>query len=433
MNNLNLQNVEHFLHMDKFPFKPKIKSNQNTRENTPWNNMLIQAWFISQELSWVFNFLPLWLKVKENIEKIIDMHLKKIWAYKINMAGIGSRENREKTWRDQTVDVLFKVPRRNGSHVFLNPTNEEIITPLMKQFISWGALPLHVYQNNNKFRDEKRAKSWLMRGVEFWMNDMYWFYENELQEEEAYQKMTEIYRAIYDDLGIGKDTYPTLASWWTFSKKLSQERQTLIPTGEDEIYYSNNTEYRGANKLGINIEVQNDKHINEKYNLDQFKKWKASEVWNFFHLWTKFTEQFKLTIPWTKKFINMACFWLWPTRTMWIIAEKQFIKNENPNKNWSLIWPENISPYDYYVLTIWESQEVKEKTKEVLSVIEKQWKTAIIDTRNEWLWKRLTQAEMIWIPKQIIIGERELKNSGNIEIRNRTKKDIEKILRTNII
>jgi prolyl-tRNA synthetase len=76
------------------------------------------------------------------------------------MTSIGAREHREQTGRDKTVDVLFKLEFSDGRYHFLNPTHEEVVTPIMKEFIkSYKDLPTSVFQIQTKFRNEKRAKS----------------------------------------------------------------------------------------------------------------------------------------------------------------------------------------------------------------------------------------------------------------------------------
>ena len=48
---------------------------------------------------------------------------------------------------------------------------------LVKEYItSYKDLPVYVYQIQNKYRDELRAKSGLLRGREFGMNDLYSFH-----------------------------------------------------------------------------------------------------------------------------------------------------------------------------------------------------------------------------------------------------------------
>jgi prolyl-tRNA synthetase len=62
-----------------------------------------------------------------------------------------------------------------------------------------------------KFRNEKRAKSGLLRGREFLMKDAYSFHISNEEFEEYYEGMKKVYMKIFDRLDLLKDTYITLA------------------------------------------------------------------------------------------------------------------------------------------------------------------------------------------------------------------------------
>ena len=54
------------------------------------------------------------------------------------------------------------------------------MTPLARKFIkSYRDLPFAVYQIQDKFRNEPRAKSGSLRGREFSMKDLYSFHKDE--------------------------------------------------------------------------------------------------------------------------------------------------------------------------------------------------------------------------------------------------------------
>jgi prolyl-tRNA synthetase len=61
--------------------------------------------------------------------------------------------------------VLFKLPASGNKEYALNPTHEEVVTPLIGEFIqSYKDLDsMSVYQFQTKFRNEARAKSGLLR------------------------------------------------------------------------------------------------------------------------------------------------------------------------------------------------------------------------------------------------------------------------------
>jgi prolyl-tRNA synthetase len=109
----------------------------------------------------------------------------------------------------------------------------------MKEFVqSYKDLstPLSVYQFQNKFRNEARAKSGILRCREFLMKDMYSFHANEADLDRYYARVTAAYHAIFDRLGIGSETHYTYASGGSFTDKFSHEFQTRLSVGEDLVF-----------------------------------------------------------------------------------------------------------------------------------------------------------------------------------------------------
>ena len=106
------------------------------------------------------------------------------------MPSLQPKSNWEQTGRWDTYDSLFRFASYYSKIDYaLGPTHEEIVSPLMKKFIfSYKDLPSSVFQIQNKFRDEKRAKSGLLRGREFLMKDLYSFHRDEKELDQYYEK-----------------------------------------------------------------------------------------------------------------------------------------------------------------------------------------------------------------------------------------------------
>jgi prolyl-tRNA synthetase len=117
------------LQLSKFPIKtlksaPKVSDNRST-------SLLLQAGFIRQEMAGIYNFLPLGLRIIENIKQIVREEMNSTGAQEILMGSLSNKESWEKTKRWDTVDVLFKLEGSGGKEYGLNPTHEEVVTPLM--------------------------------------------------------------------------------------------------------------------------------------------------------------------------------------------------------------------------------------------------------------------------------------------------------------
>lgn len=112
-------------------------------------------------LAGAYNYTTLGLSTLRKIETIIREEMNRIGSAEVLLTALGAKEAWEKTDRWNSVDVLFKLPAAEGREYALNPTHEEVITPLVGEFIqSYKDLEnCSVYQIQTKFRNEKRAKS----------------------------------------------------------------------------------------------------------------------------------------------------------------------------------------------------------------------------------------------------------------------------------
>lgn len=365
---------------------------------------LLQAWYIRQEIAWVFNYLPLGLKVIRNIQEIIKKHLEKLWAEEILMSSIGSKEHWQQTGRDN-MDIIFKLPFKGDKHEFLNPTHEEIVVPLMQEFMrSYKNLPASVFQTQTKFRNEARAKSGLLRGREFIMNDMYSFHQNVEDLEMFYNRVIQTYHNIFQELGIGNDTYLTFASGGAFSE-FSHEFQTILPIGEDIIYVDK------EKKVAINKEIYGKENVMKKFEWYNFEESKASEAGNIFKLGTKFSKPFGMEYTdenWKNRNIEMGCYGIGVSRAMGIIAEKF-------SDDRGLVWPENITPYDYYIIQIRDSEK---QTDQVCEILDAHKKTYIIDDTDRGYGAKAKDADLFGIPQRIVVSEKNMENN-QIEYKER--------------
>jgi prolyl-tRNA synthetase len=178
------------------------------------------------------------------------------------MPSLSPEERWADTGRLTTIDVLMKtVPandaskERSSASYVLNPTHEDVITPIVKDIArSYRDLPVALYQIQTKFRNEARAKSGLLRGREFRMKDLYSFHKDQDDLMRFYDAMKTVYANIFRDIGIGDDTFLTVASGGDFTPNFSHEFQTLTDAGEDLIYIDR------KNKIAYNKEVVNEEN-----------------------------------------------------------------------------------------------------------------------------------------------------------------------------
>ena len=207
--------------------------------------LLIRAGFIHKEMAGVYSYLPLGLRVVENIKQIVREEMDAVGGQELLMSVLQPSDIWEKTnrWDDAVVDNWFKTKLLNGTELGVGLTHEEPIVDAAKPYISsYKDLPRSVYQIGNKFRNEKRAKSGVLRGREFIMKDLYTFARDQQQHEEVYEAIAEAYHKVYERLGLGEMTYRVKADGGIFTKRYSDEFQTRSPIGEDTIFHVPRTE-----------------------------------------------------------------------------------------------------------------------------------------------------------------------------------------------
>lgn len=368
--------------------------------------LLARAGYIHKEMAGVYAYLPLGLRVLENIKQVIREEMNAIGGEEIQMTALQNPEVWEKSgrWSDQAVDIWFKTELSAGGELGLAPTHEEPLTNLMKTYIhSYKDLPVYVYQFQTKFRNELRAKSGILRGREFLMKDLYSFSTDQASHDEFYHRVEIAYRKIFDRLGIGADTHQTFASGGIFAK-YSHEFQTITPVGEDTIYY--NTE----KDIYLNEEVYNDEVLQELgVTKDELTKTNAAEVGNIFTLKYKYSEPLDLQYnnqDGELKTVFMGSYGIGVSRVMGIIVEK--LADEK-----GLVWPEHLAPYKYYLIAIGEQAE------ELAEKLHAEHSEAILyDDRNARPGEKFNDADLMGIPYRIVISDKTLAEDS-VEITTR--------------
>ncbi len=367
---------------------------------------LIRAGYIYKEMAGVYDYLPLGLKVIENIKGIVRDELNKIGGQEVLMAALQNPELWKKTdrWDDQKVDIWFKTELSAGGELGLAPTHEEPITNMLKTYVkSYKDLPLAVYQFQTKFRNELRAKSGIMRTREFIMKDLYSFHTSEEDLDRYYHEVENAYARIYDRLGLGDITFETFASGGVFSK-YSHEYQTFIPVGEDTVYYNKDK------SVVLNEEVLQDDVLEDLgVKRDELEETRAAEVGNIFKLKFKYSEPLGLKISDENneiKTVYMGCYGIGISRVMGVIAEK-FCDDKG------LVWPENIAPFKFYLAPIGENGS---KIAEEIYLGNED--KILFDDRALRPGEKFADAELMGIPFRVVISDKTLAENS-VEITNR--------------
>ncbi|MEK7593888.1 MAG: aminoacyl--tRNA ligase-related protein [Patescibacteria group bacterium] len=374
--------------------------------------LLIRGGFIDKLQSGVYTYLPLGLRVLKKIENIIREEMDKAGGQELLMPSFQPKENWQTTGRWDSMDDLYKVKDSSGRENALGPTHEEVIVPLAKQFISsYRDLPLYLYQIQNKFRMELRAKSGILRGREFMMKDLYSFHQSEKDLGRYYEIMKTAYENIFDKVGIGGKTYLTFASGGSFSK-YSHEFQTVTGAGEDTIYICQKC------KVAVNKEIISEQKTCPSCGNADLKEEKAIEVGNIFELKTRFSEPFNLTFKdkdGKNQPVIMGCYGIGLGRLMGTIVE--VMADEK-----GIVWTESVAPFKVHLLSLGKDEETKKKADELYAELEKNGIETLYDDRDASAGEKFADADLIGIPWRIVVSEKSIA-AGGVEIKRRTEKE----------
>lgn len=398
-----------------------------TKKDTPKDEvsknaqLLIRAGFVHKEMAGVYSFLPLGLRVLNNVIQIIREEMNVVGGQEVSLTTLQEKALWEKTdrWDDAKVDVWFKTTLKNGTEVGLGWSHEEAITRLMQQQISsYRDFPVLAYQFQTKFRNETRAKSGIMRTREFIMKDLYSFSRTAEEHEKIYASVRNAYIEVFKRVGLGEQTYPAFASGGAFSK-FSEEFQTVSDAGEDMIYIDE------ASGQALNKEVLNDETLAtlglKKENLIEKK---SIEVGNIFTLGTRFSEPLGLTFKdeeGKSQPVIMGCYGIGPARVMGTIAE--ILSDES-----GLVWPESVAPFQVHLLSL----GTLEKAEEIYSGLTKAGVEVLYDDRDANAGEKFADSDLIGIPYRVVVGKRGLEK-GVAEVKKRSTGEVEEVSFENLL
>ena len=226
------------------------------------HKLLYQAGFIRESVAGRYYFLPLGMRVREKIVKIIEEEMNKAGAIKIITPVLHPLELWKETARNDSVGFeLMTIKDRNGSDFALGGTAEEMMVDLVRGFnLSYKDLPFNIYQFSQKFRDELRARGGLLRVREFLMKDAYSFHADENDFKKEYKNMWNVYKNIFQRLCL--ETVVVEADNGYIGGDYCHEFVVESDVGESRFLITEDGQYAAHEDVAI-FKKEN-KNINEK-------------------------------------------------------------------------------------------------------------------------------------------------------------------------
>lgn len=207
------------------------------------HQLMLRAGLIRKLASGLYTWLPLGTRVLHKVSQIVREEMDRSGAMEVSMPVVQNAELWQESGRwDDMGPELLRFQDRHDRDFCLGPTHEEVITDLVRgELTSYKQLPANLYQIQTKFRDERRPRFGVMRAREFIMKDAYSFHADDTSLQATYEVMHATYCAIFQRLGL--DFRPVIADSGNIGGSTSHEFHVLADSGEDEIVFSDGSDY----------------------------------------------------------------------------------------------------------------------------------------------------------------------------------------------
>jgi len=395
----------------------KTQKEAPTDEQAKNAQLLIRAGYIHKEMAGAYQLLPLGLMVVQNIKQIVREEMAVWGSNELLATTLQPKDIWEKSgrWDSKVVDAWFKSELQAGGEIGFGWTHEEPLANMMKNHISsYKDLPRAIYQFQNKLRNEKRAKSGIMRGREFIMKDAYSFAATKEQHDDLYERSKQAYMNCFNRMGVGDDTYITYASGGDFTE-FSHEFQTVCEAGEDITYLNK------EKGVAINEEVLESVDLAELgVTKDDLVATKTAEVGNIFDFGQKKGEEMELffnnengeRVP-----VWMGSYGIGITRMMGVIVEK-FADDKG------IVWPAAVAPYQLHLVGLnGDDSEIKDWTDGVYAALKARGVSVLYDDREARPGEKFADSDLLGMPYRVVMSKKG-KEAGTFEVVTRATGEV---------
>lgn len=390
---------------------PTLKETPQEAESLS-HQLMLRAGLVRMLMAGVYSYLPLGLRVLDNIQKIIRQEMESCDAAEVLLPALQPLELWTKSGRDKDMgEVMVKFLDRRGRNVCLGPTHEEVITDLVRaQVSSYKQFPLVLYQIQTKFRDEIRPRFGLVRSCEFIMKDAYSFDRDEAGLDKNYQAMYSAYKRIFKRCGLA--VLITEADPGVMGGNVSHEFMVPAGDGEDILLFcpkcSSASSFKegaagGCLKCGTKLEKIN-----------------CIEIGHIFKLGTKYSVSLGanfLDAQGKQQPVIMGCYGIGVSRLVSAVIEQ----NHDAQ---GLVWPDEITPYKVIILPLDVTEKkIMKLARGLYKDLQEMGIDTLLDDRDERAGVKFKDADLLGIQMQLIIGHESLKkNMLELKIRRIQKK-----------
>ena len=207
------------------------------------HQLMLRAGIIRRLAGGIYTWMPLGLRIVRKVEAIVRDEMNRAGAIELSMPVVQPAELWQESGRwEKYGPELLRFKDRHQRDFLMQPTSEEVITDLARDELrSYRQLPVHFYQIQTKFRDERRPRFGIMRGREFTMKDGYSFHADYADLQREYRNMYDTYTRIFTRLGL--KFRAVAADTGAIGGTGSHEFHVLADSGEDAIAYCPDSDY----------------------------------------------------------------------------------------------------------------------------------------------------------------------------------------------
>lgn len=397
------------------------------------HQLMLRTGMVRQNGAGIYTWLPLGLRVLKKIEQIVREEMNRAGAVEILMPTLQQADLWRESGRYEAYGKeMLRITDRHDRDMLFGPTNEELVTDVFRSYVkSYKQLPLNLYHQQWKFRDEIRPRFGVMRGREFMMKDAYSFDLTAEDARHSYNRMFCAYLNTFSRLGL--TAVPMRADTGPIGGELSHEFIILADTGESAVFCDKtlldmpapgidldfsadlSAEVEKRTQYYAATEEMHDEAAFEALPEDRKVSARGIEVGHIFYFGTKYSEPMNAVVQGPDGQmvpVEMGSYGIGVSRLVGGIIEACHDEN-------GIVWPDGVAPFHVGIINMRAGdEECDAACEQAYQALELAGIDALYDDTEDRAGGKFARMDLIGLPWQIVIGPRGLKN-GVVEVKNR--------------
>ena len=397
------------------------------------HQLMLRTGMIRQNGAGIYSWLPLGLRVLKRIEQIVREEMDRSGAIEMLMPTLQQADLWRESGRYEAYGKeMLRIKDRHDREMLFGPTNEELITDVFRAYVkSYKQLPLNLYHQQWKFRDEVRPRFGVMRGREFLMKDAYSFDLTEEGARAAYRKMFCAYLNAFDRMGL--TAIPMRADTGPIGGDLSHEFIILADTGESAVFCDRELLALGAPGLDLDFnsdlvpvveqrtryyaatEEMHDAAAFDALPEERRVSARGIEVGHIFYFGTKYSAPMNAVVQGPDGQmvpVQMGSYGIGVSRLVGGIIEASHDEN-------GIIWPDAVAPFPVGIINMRAGDAAcEEACVSLYTQFAKAGIEALYDDTDDRAGAKFARMDLIGLPWQIVVGPKGLEK-GVVELKRR--------------